>query len=114
MGREGAGGPRERRRRRQDPDHEEITDLRARLERREAYRAAIRKVTDLVLPTRILRDTPTLAGEAGLIHNEGDAEGDIVIWLPSRRVLITGDPLDDLPYSGDGRPLALVGRCVSS
>jgi glyoxylase-like metal-dependent hydrolase (beta-lactamase superfamily II) len=87
---------------------QQMTDLRGRLSRREDHWAAIREVTDFVVPGRTFRDTLTLGGEARLIHHEGHTEGDIVVWLSARRVLITGDLLDDLPYTGHGSPRALL------
>lgn len=87
---------------------QQLGDLRARIGRREAYWSAIREVTDFVIPDLTFTDTLTLGGEAHLIHHEGHTEGDVVVWLPSRRVLVTGDLLDDLPYTGHGSPAALV------
>jgi glyoxylase-like metal-dependent hydrolase (beta-lactamase superfamily II) len=86
----------------------QLEDLRARIERREEHWAAIREVGGFVVPDRTFTDTLTIGGEARLIHHRGHTEGDVVVWLPARRVLITGDLLDDLPYTGHGSPAALV------
>jgi cyclase len=89
---------------------EQIPILRGQLQRREKYWVDIRAVTDLVIPTRTFTDTLTIASgrTVRLMHFAGHTEGDIVAWLPASRVLVTGDLLDDLPYTGHGSPRALV------
>lgn len=47
-------------------------------------------------------------GVIHLRHYLGHTRGDVVIHLPKERVLITGDLLDDLPFTGHGSPQALV------
>jgi cyclase len=46
--------------------------------------------------------------EVRLIHYTGHTRGDTVVFLPAERILITGDLLDDMPYTGDGSPASLV------
>lgn len=89
---------------------EQIRTLRGQLERRERYWADIREVTDFVIPTRTFSDTLTLTNgrTVRLIHFGGHTEGDIALLLPAERVLITGDLLDDMPYTGHGSPRALI------
>lgn len=84
--------------------------VRGQLQRRESYWTDIRAVTDFVLPTRTFADSVTIgsARTVRLMHFAGHTEGDIVVWLPDERVLITGDLLDDLPYTGHGSPRGLI------
>jgi cyclase len=46
--------------------------------------------------------------EVRLTHYPGHTRGDVVVFLPAKKALITGDLLDDLPYTGDGSPAGLV------
>lgn len=46
--------------------------------------------------------------EIRLTHYLGHTEGDVVVFLPDDKILITGDLLDDMPYTGDGSPKGLV------
>jgi cyclase len=46
--------------------------------------------------------------EVRLTHYPGHTRGDVVVFLPAKKVLIAGDLLDDLPYTGDGSPAGLV------
>lgn len=46
--------------------------------------------------------------EIRLTHYAGHTRGDLVVFLPAKRILITGDLLDDMPYTGDGSPTGLV------
>jgi glyoxylase-like metal-dependent hydrolase (beta-lactamase superfamily II) len=48
------------------------------------------------------------AREIRLIHFAGHTRGDLVVYLPSEKILITGDLLDDMPFTGDGSPAGLV------
>ncbi len=82
--------------------------LRGRVDRRRAYLARIQAVHGFVLPTRTVGDTLTLRDgrEVRLLHFAGHTRGDLVVWLPAEKILITGDLLDDLPYLGDGSPHA--------
>ncbi len=43
-----------------------------------------------------------------LIHFAGHTRGDLVAYLPSEKILVTGDLLDDMPFTGDGSPAGLV------
>lgn len=47
-----------------------------------------------------LRGSPRIE----LLHFRAHTRGDTVVYLPGRKVLITGDLLDDLPYVGHGHP----------
>jgi cyclase len=46
--------------------------------------------------------------EIRLTHYPGHTEGDVVVFLPDEKILIAGDLLDDMPYTGDGSPSGLV------
>jgi len=88
----------------------ELTDLRARLERREAYYSAISQVTAFIAPDHLTGESMTLSTEpeVRLMHLPGHTDGDMVVYIPGRRVLVTGDLLDDLPFTGHGSPHRLV------
>ena len=89
---------------------EQLEALRGRLARRRAYLAKLREVNEFVLPTGTVHDTFTIRSgrEVRLLHYLGHTRGDLVIYLPAEQVLITGDLLDDLPYTGHGSPAELV------
>jgi glyoxylase-like metal-dependent hydrolase (beta-lactamase superfamily II) len=42
--------------------------------------------------------------EVRLVHYTGHTRGDTIVFLPMEKILITGDLLDDMPYTGDGSP----------
>ncbi len=68
--------------------------------------------TQIVLPDITFDQSMTLyqgARQIRLIHFAGHTRGDVVIYLPSEKVLITGDLLDDMPFTGHGSPAGLVG-----
>jgi cyclase len=67
-------------------------------------------VKDFVLPDSTLTESAILrlGSEIRLLHFTGHTRGDVVVYMPAERVLITGDLLDDLPYTGHGSPRALV------
>jgi cyclase len=46
--------------------------------------------------------------EIRLTHYTGHTRGDIAVFLPAEKILITGDLVDDMPYTGDGSPAGLV------
>jgi len=46
--------------------------------------------------------------ELRLLHFPGHTRGDVAVHLPQQKVLVTGDLLDDLPFTGHGSPAALV------
>jgi cyclase len=46
--------------------------------------------------------------ELRLMHYAGHTRGDLVVYLPAEKILITGDLLDDMPYTGDGSPAGLI------
>ncbi len=49
---------------------------------------------DLTIGTRKIR----------MIHYRAHTRGDLVVYLPDQKLLITGDLLDDLPFGGHGYP----------
>jgi glyoxylase-like metal-dependent hydrolase (beta-lactamase superfamily II) len=85
--------------------------LRGAIARRTAHLAQLRDVGEVAVPDVTSEDTLTLhrgADPVRLLHFPGHTRGDVVIHLPRQRVLITGDLLDDLPFTGHGSPAALV------
>jgi cyclase len=68
--------------------------------------------TRIVLPDLTFDDSLTLYASGGreirMIHYAGHTRGDAAVYLPVERILITGDLLDDMPYTGDGSPVGLV------
>jgi len=89
---------------------EDRQQLRAAIERRRAYLDRIRGV-EIALPDAVFEERLSLyrgETELRLLHVPGHTRGDVVVFLPRQRVLITGDLLDDLPYTGHGSPAALV------
>jgi len=98
------------------PNGQPVTDaqkeqLRGRIERTQANLAQLQSVGEIVLPDATFADTLTIfrsAGEIRLLHFLGHTRGDVVVYLPKQGVLVTGDLLDDLPFTGHGSPAALV------
>jgi glyoxylase-like metal-dependent hydrolase (beta-lactamase superfamily II) len=84
--------------------------VRGRVERRTAHLAKLREVSEFVLPEETFTEGVTLrrGKEVRLVHYAGHTRGDVALFLPAERVLITGDLLDDLPFTGHGSPRALV------
>jgi cyclase len=85
--------------------------LSAAIDRYKGYLKERREVKDLVLPTLTFEDTLTLHRgdrEIRLLPFPGHTRGDVVVYLPKEKVLVTGDLLDDLPYTGHGSPASLV------
>lgn len=85
--------------------------LRGRIERAKANLAQLQSVGEIAFPDVTFADTVTLyrrAGEIRLLHFLGHTRGDVVVYLPNEKVLVTGDLLDDLPFTGHGSPRALV------
>lgn len=98
---------------------EQKQQVRGRVERRTLYLAKLRAVTDFVLPEATVTDRPVYLTTGSKPPGTGDrlvqmlpfpghTRGDLVLYLAAQRVLITGDLLDDLPYTGHGSPKALV------
>ncbi len=89
---------------------EQKEQVRGRMERRTAHLEKLREVTEFVLPEDTFTDSLTLrrGREVRLLHFAGHTRGDVVLFLPAERVLMTGDLLDDLPFTGHGSPRALV------
>jgi cyclase len=46
--------------------------------------------------------------EIRLIHYPGHTRGDVAVFLPAEKVLVTADLLDDMPFTGHGSPAGLV------
>lgn len=70
------------------------------------YLAALESV-QFVFPTVTFDEQATWhAGdrEVRVMHFRGHTAGDIAIYLPKERVLVTGDLVDDMPYLGHGFP----------
>lgn len=98
-----------------EADGQKLTDqqreqVRGRVERRTAFLAKIREVTEFVLPQTTFTETLTVSQQPSvrLLHYLGHTRGDALVYLPEARVLVTGDLLDDLPFTGHGSPKALV------
>jgi cyclase len=67
--------------------------------------------THIVLPDVTFDSSLSLYSwnrEIRLTHYAGHTRGDVAVFLPAERILITGDLLDDMPYTGDGSPAGLV------
>lgn len=98
------------------PNGQAITDaqkeqLRGRIERTKANLAQLQSVGEIALPDAVFSDSLTIyrrAGEIRLMHFGGHTSGDVVVYLPKEGVLVTGDLLDDLPFTGHGSPAGLV------
>ena len=85
--------------------------LRGRIERAKANLAQLQTVGEFALPDLTFGESLTIyrrAGEIRLQHFAGHTRGDLVVYLPKEKVLVTGDLLDDLPFTGHGSPAALV------
>jgi cyclase len=70
-------------------------------------RAAALESVHFVFPTVTLGERTTwyvADSEVRLMHFRGHTAGDLAIYLPRERVLITGDLVDDLPFLGHGFP----------
>ncbi len=58
-------------------------------------------------PTLLVSDEIHLIGggpPVRVMHAPGHTDGDLVVFLPGEKVLITGDLVDDLPFGGHGSP----------
>jgi len=69
------------------------------------------KQTKIILPDVTFEQSMTIyqeAREIRLTHYLGHTRGDAIVYLPAEKILITGDLLDDMPYTGDGSPRELV------
>jgi len=97
-------------------DGEPMTDEQKRIQRNRIDRARLRlpglmEVKDIPLPDVTFDENLTLHDgprEIRLLHLAGHTDGDVAIFLPQEKVLLTGDLLDDMPYTGHGSPAALV------
>jgi glyoxylase-like metal-dependent hydrolase (beta-lactamase superfamily II) len=84
---------------------------RNRIDRAQGRLPGLLEVKDISLPELTFENTLTIydgAREVRLLHFPGHTDGDVALLLPAERVLVTGDLLDDLPYTGHGSPGALV------
>jgi len=80
--------------------------LRARLDRNYDYLESMRSHRWDV-PNRTFEDTLVLHKGSRTIelhHFRGHTRGDVVLFLPQEKILISGDLVDDLPYGGHGNP----------
>jgi glyoxylase-like metal-dependent hydrolase (beta-lactamase superfamily II) len=85
---------------------EEKQNLQGRLERGRKRVDDWRK-QEWALPTRTFGDRLLLqqgSRTIELLHRPGHTRGDVALFLPAEKILITGDLLDDLPYGGHGYP----------
>jgi glyoxylase-like metal-dependent hydrolase (beta-lactamase superfamily II) len=97
-------------------DGQPMTDEQKRVQRNRIDRAKLRllgvlEVKDIPLPVLTFDSGITIhdgAREIRLLNFPGHTDGDVAVFLPQERVLLTGDLLDDLPYTGHGSPAALV------
>jgi len=67
--------------------------------------------THIVLPDVTFNSSLSLYSgqrEVRLTHYPGHTRGDVAVFLPAAKILITGDLVDDMPYTGDGSPAGLV------
>ena len=67
--------------------------------------------THIVLPDVTFDNALSLYNgnqEVRITRHTGHTRGDAVVFLPAKKILITGDVLDDMPYTGDGSPAGLV------
>ena len=67
--------------------------------------------THIVLPDITFDSSLSLYSgfrEIRLTHYAGHTRGDVAVFLPAEKILITGDLVDDMPYTGDGSPAGLV------
>ena len=67
--------------------------------------------THIVLPDITFDSSLSLYSgfrEIRLTHYAGHTRGDVAVFLPLEKILITGDLVDDMPYTGDGSPAGLV------
>ena len=70
------------------------------------YLAALESV-EFVFPTATVGEQTTWHvgdREVRLMHFRGHTAGDLAVFLPKERVLISGDLVDDMPYLGHGFP----------
>ena len=70
-----------------------------------------KRQAQFLVPTQTFDDRLVLRRGARTIelrHYRGHTRGDVVVYLPREKVLVTGDLLDDLPYGGHGYPRAWV------
>jgi cyclase len=83
---------------------------RSRIDRARIRLEGLRQVGEVVPPDVVFEGSVTLhrGREIRLLHFAGHTRGDLVVYLPREKVLITGDLLDDMPFTGHGSPAGLV------
>ena len=64
------------------------------------------KSVEFVFPTTLIGEETiwNVGREVRLLHFRGHTAGDLAVYLPAERVLITGDLVDDMPFLGHGFP----------
>ncbi len=85
---------------------EQRQDLQGRVERSRKRLAELRSVK-FIAPTMALSEGMTLFQgdrEIRILHRPGHTRGDLVLFLPKEKLLLTGDLVDDLPFGGHGVP----------
>jgi glyoxylase-like metal-dependent hydrolase (beta-lactamase superfamily II) len=89
--------------------------IRRTIEWREGSLAALQSA-HFVLPSITFDDSIQLhrgRRTLRLIHYPGHTDGDLAVYLPGDRVLISGDLADDMPYAGHGSPARLAATLDS-
>ena len=89
---------------------DEKTALPGRIERTRQHLEDLRSI-DFALPTLTVDDKLVLhrgSRRLEILHFEAHTRGDLVVYLPHEKVLVTGDVLDDLPYGGHGYPSSWI------
>ncbi len=89
---------------------EERQDLQGRVERSRKRWAEFQTVK-FIPPTMALSGEMTLFQgdrEIRVLYRPGHTRGDLVLYLPKEKLLLTGDLVDDLPYGGHGVPSAWI------
>jgi cyclase len=87
---------------------EQKARLEANLRQAEAYLAELKQLKP-TLPTRTVATTMTLQEQGREIHllllGRGHTDGDVYVYLPREKVVVTGDAVVDwMPFLGDGYP----------
>ena len=87
-------------------DEEGLATLAAQIEAARAVLADLESI-EWIVPTLAVEQSLTFNRSVGPIEVRtvhAHTPGDLVVYLPDARVLVTGDVLDDLPYGGHGYP----------
>lgn len=89
---------------------EEMAALPGRIERTRRHLDGLRSIR-FVPPTITVDDKLVLhrgKRRIEILHFAAHTRGDLVLFLPEEKVLVTGDLLDDLPYGGHGYPSSWI------